>query len=87
MLTLRDYQNRAIDFLRDGFRAKNRAQILYLPTGAGKTEIAIAMMQAAEQRGNSCAMVMDRRVLCDQTSNRLLKYNIDHGVLMAGHER
>lgn len=87
MLTLRNYQNRSMDFLRDGFMAKHRAQILYLPTGAGKTEIAIAMMQEDEQRGNSCAMVMDRRVLCDQTSNRLLKYNIDHGVLMAGHER
>lgn len=51
------------------------------------TESAISLLMAAANAGNRAAMVMDRRVLVDQTSNRLAKYNIDHGVLMAGHWR
>ncbi|WP_081679123.1 DEAD/DEAH box helicase [Methylobacter luteus] len=86
-LILRDYQELSINGLREGFAAGHRSQMLYLPTGAGKTEVAISMLAAAEQKGHRAAMVMDRRVLCDQTSQRLDKYNIDHGVLMAGHWR
>lgn len=86
MLQLRDYQISCLDKLRDGFHS-HRAQMLYAPTGAGKTETAISLMMAAADKGNSVAMIMDRRVLCDQTSARLEKYQIDHGVLMAGHWR
>jgi superfamily II DNA or RNA helicase len=32
-------------------------------------------------------MIMDRIILCEQTSQRLEKYQIDHGVLMSGHWR
>lgn len=87
MLSLRPYQERCIDSLRKGFHAGHQSQILYMPTGAGKTETAIALMQATQLAGNRCAMVLDRRVLCNQTSQRLDKYNIDHGVLMSGHFR
>lgn len=87
MLQLRDYQELSMDGLRAGFAAGHRSQLLYLPTGGGKTEIAISMLSAASDKGNKAAMVLDRRVLCDQTSERLLKYQIDHGVLMAGHYR
>ena len=51
------------------------------------TEIAIEMLSAAAEKGNRVAMVLDRRILCEQTSARLEKYGIDHGVLMAGHWR
>lgn len=87
MLKLRDYQEKAIDQLRDGFRAGHRAQILYMATGAGKTECAIALLEAARQKGTKAAMLLDRIVLCDQTSQRLDKYSIDHGVQQSGHWR
>lgn len=86
-LSLRDYQLSSIDALRDGFANKHRTQMLYAPTGSGKTECAISLINAVAAKGNRVAMVLDRRVLCDQTSKRLEKYNIDHGVLMAGHWR
>ncbi len=76
-----------MDALRDGFAKGKRAQILYAPTGAGKTEMAIALMAATKTKGNKAAMLLDRIVLCDQTSRRLEKYSIDHGVLQAGHWR
>ena len=86
-LQLRDYQISAIDMLREGFRAGHRSQILYLATGGGKTECAIALLDAARKKGTRAAMLLDRIVLCDQTSKRLDKYSIDHGVLQSGHWR
>ena len=86
-LVLRDYQESSLNALRDGFVAGHRVQMLYAPTGSGKTESAISLMHAVAEKGNRVAMVLDRRVLCDQTSKRLEKYNISHGVLMAGHWR
>lgn len=83
-LVMREHQKEILDKLRQGFLAGNRSQVLYAPCGAGKTEIAVNMMNAAAKKGRRSAMILDRRVLCTQTSARLLKYRIPHGVLMAG---
>jgi DNA repair protein RadD len=86
-LELRSYQEDAIEQLRVGFASGKRSQVLVSPTGSGKTEMAIALMKAVKEKGNKAAMILDRIVLCNQTSSRLEKYNIDHGVLQAGHWR
>ena len=86
-MILRPYQESILDKLRAGFAAGHRAQILYLPTGGGKTEVAISILDATAKRFNRGAMVLDRIVLCNQTSARLTKWNIDHGVMQAGHWR
>lgn len=87
MLNLRPYQEDTLDALRKGFASGKKAQILYAPTGAGKTEMAIALLNATKQKGNRAAMVLDRIILCDQTSQRLDKYAIEHGVLQSKHWR
>jgi DNA repair protein RadD len=87
VLNLRSYQEQTLEALRQGFAQGKRAQILYAPTGAGKTEMAIELMRATKQKGNRAAMLLDRIVLCDQTSKRLEKYKIEHGVMQAGHWR
>jgi DNA repair protein RadD len=87
MLKLRDYQDAALDMLREAFKDGHNAILLYLATGGGKTEIAIAMLEACRVKGTRAAMLLDRIVLCDQTSQRLDKYKIDHGVLQSGHWR
>lgn len=51
------------------------------------TEMAISLMDAVATKGNRAAMILDRILLCDQTSTRLQKYSIDHGVLQSGHWR
>jgi DNA repair protein RadD len=84
-LSLWDHQMQVIDKLRDGFRQGHKTQLLYAPTGFGKTEVAIYLMKATADKYNSAAIILDRLVLVDQTSNRLLKYNLDHGVFQAGH--
>jgi DNA repair protein RadD len=87
VLSLRDYQEKALADLRAGFAEGKRAQVLVSPTGSGKTEMAIALMAATKTKGNKAAMLLDRIVLCDQTSKRLERYNIEHGVMQSGHWR
>lgn len=86
-LQLRDYQVEVMNSLREKIQQGHRAIMLYLPTGGGKTEVACSLLHATKQKSNKASMIMDRRVLCDQTSKRLDKYSIDHGVLMANHWR
>lgn len=84
-LNLRDHQLEVIQKLRDGFKQGHRAQLLYAPTGFGKTEVAIYLMKATAEKYNKAAIVLDRLVLVDQTSERLEKYNLGHGVFQSGH--
>lgn len=84
-LQLREHQVRVIEELREGFRKGHRSQLLYAPTGFGKTEVAIYLMKAAREKCKRAAMVMDRIVLVDQTSLRLSKYGLAHGVYQSGH--
>jgi len=86
-LQLYSYQEDVLALLRQGFIEGHRSQILVAPTGAGKTEMAIALLKASAERGNRAAMILDRIVLCDQTSQRLQRYGIDHGVMQSGHWR
>ncbi len=51
------------------------------------TEMAMELLEAASMKGNRAAMVLDRVVLCNQTSERLDRYGMDHGVLQSGHWR
>jgi len=87
MLELRIHQEEVVQKLREGFANGHRCQLLYAPTGFGKTEVAMAIMKAVAEKYKKCAMVMDRIVLVDQTSRRLTKYGIEHGVMQSGHWR
>ena len=86
MLQLRPHQQDVVDKLSEGF-AHHRCQILYAPTGFGKTEVAMAIMQEVARNYKKTAIVLDRVVLVEQTSLRLGKYNIDHGVIQRDHWR
>ena len=86
MLQLRPHQIEVIDALNEGFKTHKR-QILCAVTGFGKTECAMAIMQSAAAEGKKVAMVLDRIVLVEQTSIRLSKYGIPHGVMQSGHWR
>ena len=86
-LELREHQLDVIDALREGFRKGHRCQLLYAPTGSGKTEVAIYLMKATAEKYNRAAIMMDRLVLVDQTSRRLLKYGLAHGVFQADHAK
>jgi len=86
LLQLRYHQIEVIEALNEGFKTHQR-QILCAVTGFGKTECAMAIMQEAAKEGKKVAMVLDRIVLVEQTSIRLSKYQIPHGVMQSGHWR
>jgi superfamily II DNA or RNA helicase len=65
----------------------NRLFLLGDFTVTHNTEMAISMLKATSDKYKRGAMMLDRIVLCNQTSARLQKYNIDHGVMQSGHWR
>ena len=87
MLNLRPHQAEVVEKLAQGFKDGHRSQLLYAPTGFGKTEVAMAVMVEEAKQYKNVAMVLDRIVLVNQTSTRLGNYNINHGVMQADHWR
>lgn len=87
MLELRPHQAEVIAKINEGFAQGHTRQILSAVTGFGKTECAMAIMQEAAKEYKKVAMVLDRIVLVDQTSQRLSKYGIEHGVMQSTHWR
>jgi DNA repair protein RadD len=86
-LALRDYQLAALDGLREGIRAGHKRQILYAPTGSGKTEMAIALIQDALAKYSKTAFIVDRLSILYQTEARFDEHRLPFGVLQSGHYR
>ena len=80
---LRDYQIQAKETLRSRIRAGAKRQVLCLPTGAGKTEVAIDLIASARKLGKRATFAADRRQLVEQTSQRFYKNGLEHGVAMS----
>lgn len=86
MISLRDYQLSGVARLRDSIRKHTRS-ILVAPTGAGKTRMAIRIMQGAIQQNNRVWFIVHRRELCKQTSQALWEAKVEHGMIMSGKTR
>lgn len=84
---LRPYQSKAIDSLRDMMRAGISRVVMQLPTGAGKTIIAAAIIRMAREKGKRVLFVVPALSLIDQTVERFEGVGIDDiGVMQATHE-
>ncbi len=70
-MNLRPYQERAISDLRSQYAAGKRAPCLVLPTGAGKTVIASAIIRSAAQRGRKVLFLVHRTELLSQSVSKL----------------
>lgn len=86
-IELRPYQSSSIDALRDGIRAGHKRQIVCAPTGSGKTEVGMALIQDALAKYSKTAFICDRIAILDQTSERFDRNEIPHGIIQAGHWR
>ena len=86
-IQLRDYQTQSIDGLREGFKNNHKRQILAASTGAGKSIIAMSMLESASKKGSKVMFLCDRRVLVDQFSRHLSRHEIPHGCIMSGSWR
>ena len=84
MVRLRQYQVAAIEGLRAVVRSGKRSALLVLPTGAGKTVVFVEIAKAAAAKGNSTLILVHRRELITQASNKLKAIGVDHGIIAAG---
>ena len=87
MITLRDYQVKAINELRSQFAAGSKRVLLVAPTGAGKTTIASEIIRSAAARGRRVCFLAHRVELINQASARLTQFGIDHGIIRADDPR
>lgn len=84
---LRDYQIRAVQRARAAIAAGRRRPLLVAPTGAGKTVIASAIVEAACRKGSRTLFLAHRLELIEQASAKLDEIGVDHGIIKAGHPR
>lgn len=85
MTALRDYQEAAIQGLRDAVLGGARSPVLVAPTGSGKTVMAAAIIKVAVGYGNRVLFLAHRRELIEQTCQKLHDVGIDAGAILAGH--
>lgn len=84
---LRPYQALAIQGLRSGLAGGYLRQMLYAPTGAGKTILAVGLVKGARAKGKRVAFLANRIQLVEQASRAFRKYGIDHGVIQGSNSR
>lgn len=84
-IVLRNYQESAVERLREGIRQGCRRQILVAPTGSGKTIMAMHLIAESQRKGARAWFIADRLALIDQTSDSFAAYGIDHGIIQADH--
>ncbi len=86
-MELRPYQLSAIHSTRLGFARGSLRQVIYSPTGSGKTEIGIELIRGALAKGKRVAFVANRIGLVGQTSLRLHAAGIQHGIIQGENSR
>ncbi len=83
-VTLRPYQDAAIQGLRDAFAAGYHSPLLVLPTGGGKTVTFSFMASRLAANGKRLAILVHRDELVDQVSETLARFDVPHGYIAAG---
>lgn len=86
-IELRDYQDIAIEAMRNIIRKGIKSQMLCAPTASGKTVLASYLLKECYKMGKRATFVADRISLIDQTSKTFDKYAIPHGVIQSTHWR
>ena len=79
-IILRDYQKSTKANLRAGMRLYQKG-LLIGATGFGKTEVVASIIEDSVKLGKRVIFMADRNALVHQTSQRLTKSNIRHGVI------
>lgn len=81
---LRPYQEDVLGELKSVVSEGKRRIIIQAPCGAGKTIIASDMIRHAVSSGRRVLFLAHRRELIWQTSDKLKKFEVEHGVLVPG---
>jgi len=81
---LRPYQDQAIEAARAHVRRGAKRVLIVMPTGGGKTVVASEIIRGATEKGSRTLFLAHRRELILQTCDKLRRFGVPHGVIMAG---
>lgn len=73
-MKLRDYQERAIEMVRERIRKGDKKIMIWMATGSGKGALMYALAKLIVDRGNRILIIMRRRELVFQTRKNFEKY-------------
>lgn len=83
-MSLRFYQEKLLEDLRQSMRNGHRRILAVMPTGAGKGTTIAVMVQSAADRGKRVLILAHRKELIADLSKRISWLGIDHGIICAG---
>ena len=82
-MALRSYQELAITQLR-GALAHHHKALLVMPTGSGKTVVFSEICRLADNKNRKVLILVHRRELVIQASDKLSRAGVEHGIVAAG---
>ncbi len=80
-ISLRPYQQKAVDELRGSFAKGSRAVLFQLPTGGGKTFVFSYVADGATKLGRRSLILVHRKELLTQASMSLAKIGLRHTLI------
>ena len=83
-VTLRDYQQNAVNWIRAAYAAGKRSVLFCLPTGGGKTVVFCYVAEAATIKGRRVVILVHRQELVTQAREALENLGLDVGVIAPG---
>lgn len=85
MLDLRDYQQTAVEGVRNEYKQGQRSPLLALSTGGGKTVIFSYIAENAAQKGKKVLIMAHRKELIRQAVGKLKDFGVNAGVIAPGY--
>jgi DNA repair protein RadD len=83
-IKLRDYQTQVVEEVESSLAGEVEKVLVVLATGSGKTIIAAEIIRRAVDRNERVIFLAHRRELVHQCSDKLDRFGIFHGIIMAG---
>jgi DNA repair protein RadD len=83
-MILRPYQIAMVDAIRGTWRGGAQRVLGVLPTGGGKTEVAIDIIVADATPRDRVLILVERKVLCHQWRERLHRHGVGHVGILQG---
>src|ERR1700730_4678619 len=83
-IVLHQFQRTAVEQVEGELAAGTDKVLLVAPTGAGKTEIASDLIKRGVAKHKRILFLAHRREIIQQTSRKLHRNGVSHGIIMAG---
>lgn len=83
-MILRPYQEHMARAIREAWAAGHRRVLGSLPTGGGKTEVAIDIIRGEATPTSRVLVLTERKVLCHQWRDRMRRHGLDHVGILQG---